>query len=92
MEILLYWIESFMDDDWGRRPNTNEVEGLLFELSVNNVRRSTAQRDLRVFRYDLQRLLKLGSLAGIPVSTMARAAKISRNTAHEYIRWNQKSV
>jgi hypothetical protein len=63
-----------------------EVEKVLADLKANAARRAAADKEVRAARSELGRLLTRGKRAGIDVSTMARAAKTSRATAHTALR------
>jgi DNA invertase Pin-like site-specific DNA recombinase len=55
-------------------------------LEQNAKRRREARGKLLDARQELATLLVEGSRAGVPVAVMARAAEISRDTAHRFLR------
>ena len=55
-------------------------------LRANRKRREKAQADLSAARGELQKLLVQGRERGADVAGMARAAGISRDTAHRLLR------
>jgi lambda repressor-like predicted transcriptional regulator len=56
------------------------------KLRENRKRREKAQGDLTAARRELQKLLARGRKNGVDVAAMARAAGVSRDTAHRLIR------
>jgi hypothetical protein len=56
------------------------------KLRANRRRREKAQADLSAARRELQKLLVQGRKRGADVAGMARAAGISRDTAHRLLR------
>jgi hypothetical protein len=56
------------------------------KLRENRKRREKADNDLRAARRELQKLLGQGRKSGVDVSAMAKAAGVSRDTAHRLIR------
>jgi hypothetical protein len=61
-------------------------EPILAALAANRKRRAAAERELQAGRAELGRLLSRGKHAGLDVSAMARAAGVSRATAHTALR------
>jgi hypothetical protein len=55
-------------------------------LEANAARREAAEKERRAARAELGRLLVRGKRAGVDVSAMARAARVSRVTAHTALR------
>ena len=62
------------------------AEPLLDARAANRRRRVTAAKELDKARAELGRLLVRGKRAGLDVSAMARAAGVSRPTAHKALR------
>jgi hypothetical protein len=56
------------------------------KLRENRKRREKADRDLTAARRELQKLLTQGRRGGVDVSAMAKAAGVSRDTAHRLLR------
>jgi hypothetical protein len=56
------------------------------KLRENRKRREKADRDLTAARRELQKLLAQGRRGGVDVSAMAKAAGVSRDTAHRLLR------
>ncbi|MGH2715414.1 MAG: hypothetical protein ACRDM7_16285 [Thermoleophilaceae bacterium] len=56
------------------------------KLRANRKRREKAYADLSAARSELQKLLTQGRKGGADVAGMARAAGISRDTAHRLLR------
>jgi hypothetical protein len=56
------------------------------KLRDNRKRREKADRDLTAARRELQKLLLQGRKSGVDVAAMARAAGVSRDTAHRLLR------
>jgi Fic family protein len=56
------------------------------KLRENRKRREKADRDLTAARRELQKLLVQGRKGGVDVAAMARAAGVSRDTAHRLLR------
>jgi hypothetical protein len=72
--------------EWGPRPPSDEAEAVLWLLSDNCNHRTVTKQRARMLQSELRALVLRGRRAGIPVSTMTRAAAISRDTAHRFIR------
>lgn len=74
--------------DRPERPRPRDRAAVLAALEANATRRRRAERELEVGRLELAELVIEGRFLLFPlqVTAMARAAGISRNTAHELLR------
>ena len=67
-------------------PPDPQQRKLLAALERNRARRETAEAKLEATRAEMGELLIRGKAAGISVAALARAAGVSRETAHKVLR------
>jgi hypothetical protein len=67
-------------------PQLLDVKALRAELAANRERREAAAVETEAAREVLRALLVRGRALGAPIAAMARAAGISRETAHKLLR------
>jgi len=65
---------------------SRQGEQVVADLQANRVRRERAMVELEQARAELARLLVVGRRKGLTIAEMARAAAVSRETAHKLLR------